>query len=170
MLLMIRLANISRPAFAAYVMGYAGVFIVLMQVINLQVYYQIPPEVLLSREGIGRVAQRMRTVTGTSHPNMATLSALNSYPRLGLPFASFGDPAVERYVVSRGQLEPEYYVSVVGVYNAAALERKLRDVGKAEYLLVPGDPQLRQSVRRIPQELTRMVSISCEVALPRRPT
>jgi hypothetical protein len=40
-------------------------------------------------------------------------------------------------VLSRNQLQPEYYVSLVGVYNAAALERKLRDVGKAEYLLVP---------------------------------
>jgi hypothetical protein len=137
MLLMIRLANISRPAFAAYVAGYAGVFIIWMQVVNLQVYYQISPQVLLSRDGIARVAQRLRTVTGTSHPTMATLSELDRYPRLGLPFASFGDPAVETYVLSRRQLEPEYYVSIVGVYNAAALERKLRDVGKAEYLLVP---------------------------------
>jgi hypothetical protein len=34
-------------------------------------------------------------------------------------------------------LQPEYYVSVVGVYTPAALERKLRDVGAMEYLLVP---------------------------------
>ena len=137
MLLMIRLANISRPAFAAYVAGYAGVFIIWMQVVNLQVYYQVSPQALLSRDGIARVTQRLLSVTGTSHPTRATLSALDRYPRLGLPFASFGDPAVERYVLSRRQLEPEYYVSIVGVYNAAALERKLRDVGKAEYLLVP---------------------------------
>jgi hypothetical protein len=137
MLLMIRLANISRAAFAAYVAGYAGVFMIWMQVVNLQVYYQISPQVLLSRDGIARVSQRLRTVTSTSHPTKATLSALDRYPRLGLPFASFGDPAVEKYVLSRRQLEPEYYVSIVGVYNAAALERKLRDVGKAEYLLVP---------------------------------
>jgi hypothetical protein len=137
MLLMIRLANVSRLSFAAYVAAYAGVFIVLMQVINLQVYYQISPHLLLSRDGIAGVAQRLRTATGTSHPDMATLSELDSYPHLGLPFASFGDPAVERYVLSRRQLEPEYYVGMVGVYDAAALERKLRDVGKADYLLVP---------------------------------
>src|SRR5438477_5204419 len=35
------------------------------------------------------------------------------YPRLGLPFAIFGDPAVETYVLSRGQLQPDYYVSIV---------------------------------------------------------
>jgi hypothetical protein len=73
----------------------------------------------------------------TEHPTAAMLSALDRYPRLGLPYASFGDPAVERYVVLRGQLDPEYYVAIVGVYNAAALERKISDVGRMEYLLVP---------------------------------
>jgi hypothetical protein len=137
MLLMIRLANISRGAFVVYVIAYASVFIVLMQVINLQVFYRLPPRALLSSRAIANIAQKLRTVKGTSHPSMDTLSKLDSYPRLGLPFASFGDPAVERYVLSRHQLEPEYYVSIVGVYTPAALERKLRDVGKMEYLLVP---------------------------------
>jgi hypothetical protein len=40
-------------------------------------------------------------------------------------------------VLSHGKLQPEYYVSIVGVYTPAALERKLHDVGKEEYLLVP---------------------------------
>jgi hypothetical protein len=31
---------------------------------------------------------------------------------------TFGDPAVETYVLSRGKLEPEYYISVVGVYTS----------------------------------------------------
>jgi hypothetical protein len=137
-LLMIRLANTSRRGFAVYAVAYAGVFIVLMQIVNLQVFYGISPRMLLSRHVVVNVAQRFRTATGTAHLDMAKLSALDRYPRLGLPFASFGDPAVERYVLSRHQLQPEYYVSVVGVYNAAALERKLQDVGKAEYLLVPG--------------------------------
>jgi hypothetical protein len=137
MLLMIWLANISWRAFVVYVVAYSMVFIVLMQVVNLYAFYGVPPRVLLSRDGLSRVGQRLRTAVGTSHPNITMLAALDRYPRLGLPFASFGDPAVERYVLSRRQLQPEYYVSVVGVYTAAALERKLRDVGKAEYLLVP---------------------------------
>ena len=62
---------------------------------------------------------------------------LDRYPRLGLPYASFGDPVVERYVITHGKLVPEYYVATVGVYDSAALERKLREVGHAEYLLVP---------------------------------
>jgi hypothetical protein len=137
MLLMIRLANISRRAFTAYGIAYAGVFIVLMQVINLQVFYNIPPRMLLSPHVVVSVAQKLRAATGPAHFDMATLSALNRYPRLGLPFASYEDPAVERYVLSRHQLQPEYYVSVLNVDSASDLERKLRDVGKTEYLLMP---------------------------------
>ena len=137
MLLMVRLANISRSAFAVYTIAYAGVFIVLMQVVNLIVFYGVSPRALLSRQAIAHVGEKLRSAPRTERPDMATLSALDHYPRLGLPFATFGDPAVETYVLSRGKLEPEYYMSVVGVYTEAALERKLQDVGKAEYLLVP---------------------------------
>jgi hypothetical protein len=150
MLLMIRLANISRRMFAAYAIAYAGVFIVLMQVVNLVVFYGISPPTLLSRHAVTNVGQKLRSASGTEHPDMATLSALDRYPRLGLPFATLGDPAVEAYVLSRGQLEPEYYISIVGVYTSAALERKLRDVGKAEYLLVPRYFGFRPSSSRDP--------------------
>ncbi len=145
MLLMVRLANTSRRAFAVYAIAYAGVFIVLMQVVNLQVFYRISPQMLLSPHVIANVAQKFRIATGTVHLSEATLSALDRYPKLGLPFASNGDPAVERYVLSRHQLQPEYYVGVVGIYSAAALERKLHDVGKAEYLLVPRGVTTRAS-------------------------
>jgi hypothetical protein len=150
MLLMIRLANISGRLFAAYAIAYAGVFIVLMQVVNLVVFYGISPPTLLSRHAIANVGQKLRSASGTEHLDMATLSALDRYPRLGLPFASFGDPAVERYVLSRHQLQPDYYVSIVGVYDAAALERKLREVGKAEYLLVPRRFESRPGSSRDP--------------------
>src|SRR6266404_4075776 len=150
MLLMIRLANISRRLFAAYAIAYAGVFIVLMQVVNLVVFYGISPPTLLSRQGIANVGQKLRSASGTEHPDMATLSALDRYPRLGLPFASFEDPAVERYVLSRHQLQPDYYVSVVGVYDAAALERQLREVGNAEYLLLPRRFESRPGSSRDP--------------------
>jgi hypothetical protein len=54
-----------------------------------------------------------------------------------LPYATLGDPAVEKYVVARKQVEPDYYLSCVGVYTPAALQRKLRDIRRSEYLLVP---------------------------------
>jgi hypothetical protein len=137
MLLMIRLANISRAAFAVYTVAYAGVFILLMQIVNLVVFYGVSPRALLSRDAITHLAEKLRSATGTERPDMETLSALDRYPRLGLPFATFGDPVVETYVLSRGKLDPEYYISVVGVYTEAALKVKLKDVGRQEYLLLP---------------------------------
>ena len=137
MLLMIHLANISRRAFAAYAIAYGLVFIFLINVVNLLVFYGVGPKTVISRHPLRNLAQRFRYASGTSHADAKTLSALDRYPRLGLPFASFGDAAVEKYVVTSGKLDPEYYVAIVGVYSPAALERKLRDVGRAEYLLIP---------------------------------
>ena len=137
MLLMICLANKSRRAFTAYAVAYAAVFVGFIELVNVLVFYGISHKTLRSPHPIAAVVNHFRTAGDTTHPDMATLSKLDRYPRLGLPYASFGDPAVERYVITRGKLVPEYYVATVGVYDSEALERKLREVGKAEYLLVP---------------------------------
>jgi hypothetical protein len=137
LLLMARLANSSRAAFTAYTLLYVGIFIVLMQIVNLQVFYAVPPRTLGSRHGLGNAVRRVLYPGRPETLDQAKLSVLDRYPRLGLPFATFEDQAVERYVVTHGKLEPEYYVGIVGVYSAAALERKLRDVARSEYLLVP---------------------------------
>jgi hypothetical protein len=137
MLLMICLANSSRRAFMAYAVAYAAVFSFFIEAVNVLVFYGISHKTLLSPHPIAAVMDRFRTTGDTTHPDTATLSKLDRYPRLGLPYASFGDPVVERYLITHGKLVPEYYVATVGVYDSAALERKLRDIGKAEYLLVP---------------------------------
>jgi len=137
LLLMIRFANVSRIAFAMYTLTYVGVFVVLMQIVNLQVFYRVPPRALKSRHGLADAVWKLRHWKGTDRPDMAQLSALARYPRVGLPYATLGDPAVEKYVVARKQVEPDYYLSCVGVYTPAALQRKLRDIRRSEYLLVP---------------------------------
>lgn len=144
MLLMIRLANLSRGAFVSYVAAYGFVFIVLMQAVNLGVFFGISPAALLSRHSFNYLTERLRSAKGTDWPNAATLSALDRYPRLGLPFATFGDPAVEKHVLERGQLDPEYYISIVGVYTESALQRKLSDLSKMEYLLMPSQMEPRK--------------------------
>lgn len=144
-LLMIRLANISRRLFAAYVIAYAAVFIFFLEVVNLLVFYGISPKTLRSAHPLAAVMQKFRSASESKHPDIAMLSKLDHYPALGLPYASFGDPAVEKYVVTHGKLEPEYYVGTVGIYNAEELERKLREVSKAEYLLVPSRLDSRDS-------------------------
>jgi hypothetical protein len=137
MLLMIRLANVSRRQFMTYAVAYAAVFIVFFEMVNLLVFYGVSPKVLLSPHPLATVMTRLKAASATSHPDVTTLSALDRYPRLGLPFASYGDSVVEKYVITSGKLKPEYYVSIVGVYTRAALQRKLHDVEKMEYLLVP---------------------------------
>ena len=137
MLLMIRFGNTSRGAFAAYAVAYAGVFIIFMQLVNLHAFFQVPLRSLLSPHGLKTVVRHLRSTRGTDQPSTLALSALNRYPKLALPLATFGDPKVENYVVCRGQLAPEYYVAIVGVYTSAALEHKLHDVARAECLLVP---------------------------------
>ena len=49
MLLMIRLANISRRVFAAYAIAYAFVSIFLIEVVNLVVFYGMSPKRVISR-------------------------------------------------------------------------------------------------------------------------
>jgi hypothetical protein len=136
-LLMIRLANGNWRVFVAYTFGYAAVFIILLQLINLRVFYGVSPKELLSPNAIAHLRRGLHSAARTDHPSAATLTKLNKYPHLALPYATFGDPTVEKYIVLRGELHPEYYIAIVGVYNAAALQRKLSDVSKAQYLLMP---------------------------------
>jgi hypothetical protein len=136
-LLMIRLANVNCRGFVAYTLGYAAVFIILLQLINLRVFYGVSPKKLLSPHVIAHLRRGLHSAVGTDHPSAATLAKLNKYPHLALPYATFGDPTVEKYIVLRGELHPEYYMAIVGVYSPAALQRKLSDVSKAQYLLVP---------------------------------
>jgi hypothetical protein len=135
--LMIRLANVSRGAFVAYAVGYAGVFILFMQLVNLRVFFDVRLHGLLSPRGLPILMRQLWSASGADRPSALTLSALDRYPKLALPFASFGDPEIEEYVTSRGHLTPEYYVGIIGLYTPAALEHKLQDVGGTEYLLVP---------------------------------
>ena len=136
-LTMVGLANISWRGFIVYLFGYTAVFIVLLEIINLRVFYGLSPRELLSLHAVTHLRDAFHRAAGTEHPSPDLLAKLNKYPELDLPFATFGDPAFEKYVVLRGQLQPEYYMAIVGVYNQAALQRKLSDVRKAKYLLVP---------------------------------
>ena len=54
MLLMIRLANISRRVFAAYAIAYAFVSIFLIEVVNLVVFYDMSPKRVLSQHPLAK--------------------------------------------------------------------------------------------------------------------
>jgi hypothetical protein len=135
LLLLIWLAQWRVTALVVCVSAYVAVFVIWMGLVNLRVFYNIQPRALLSRQGIHQLVRRLKQ-SGTIEP-VNTLSVLDPLPRIGLPFVTFGDPVVERYVVEHGRLEPDYYVSIVGLYSSSDVERKLRDLARMEYILVP---------------------------------
>jgi hypothetical protein len=136
MLLLIVLATRSRPGFALYAAAHAFVNVGLAALVLLVQYYGVSPRKMLSRAGLAHVAAQVRGA-GTPPLDAALLSRLDRYPRLGIPFATYGNPRVERHVIARGRLAPEYFMGAVGAYTDAAQARKLRDVARHDHLLVP---------------------------------
>ena len=144
MLLLVRLANDSRRRFAVYAAAYGLVNVGLSAVVLLVQYYGASPRTLLSPAGPAHALDRLRAaVTPATDP--AVLSALDRYPRLGIPFATYAAPDVERHVMTGGRLAPEYYIGAIGAYTPAAQARKLRDVAGHEHLLVPRGYEVRWS-------------------------
>lgn len=78
-----------------------------------------------------------RLQAGQAANDLGDLTTLDKYPRIGLPFATYGaDAQVEAYLFSQRKVAPEYYVGAVGVCDEAELARKLAVVSRQEYLLV----------------------------------
>jgi hypothetical protein len=155
MLLMMMLANGGRLRFAVYAGAYAAVHVALAPVVLLVQYYGASPRLLLSRAAPGHVLDKVRSAKSTP-PDTARLAVLERYRGLGLPYATYADPAVERYVIEHRLLAPEYYIATVGVYTEAALKVKLRDVARYDYLLVQQGYEVRWSRDRCAQYLVEL--------------
>lgn len=155
MLLMVNLASVSAGAYRAYTLAYVAVFIGLMQVVNLVCFLGLrPAELLVSPVGMVRrfVYGQRAEFAPRDH---AYLAALDKYPAIGLPFATYGgDNAAEDYLFASHRVEPEFYVGTVGVYTEADIARKLADTVRHEFVLikkgwgrrwqdVPGEKYLR---------------------------
>jgi hypothetical protein len=137
MLLMVRLARVSTGAYRAYALAYTAVFIGLMQIVNLVVFLGLRPANLLTSP----VAMARDFVYGQraefARRDHAYLAALDKYPAIGLPFATYGgDNAAEDYLFARRRVAPEFYVGAVGVYTDADIARKLADTARHEFLLI----------------------------------
>lgn len=135
LLLMILLAQHWPRALPLYAAIYFAIFVIWMQLVNLRVFYNVKPQAFLSRRGIADVGRKF--LHSSNVEQTPALSVLSQYPRIGLPFVTFGDPTIEEYIIRRGQLQPDYYVSVVALYTPAAVQRKLQELAQMEYILVP---------------------------------
>jgi hypothetical protein len=137
LLLMARLANVRRAAFVGFSAAYAAVFIGAMGIVLLDAFFGVKPKSLILHP-VRAASTVVANVRADLTPrDRSYLAQLDGYSRIGVPFATYGgDHAAEAYLFEVGRLAPEYYVASVGVYTGEALERKLQDVGRHEYLLV----------------------------------
>jgi hypothetical protein len=131
LLLFVHAASRSRPAFVIYAITYTAVVIVGSHVSDARVFYDVSFRSVRLRDLVAFVGRREVEMTG------AQLDRLSAYPPLGLPFCSYGtDRRTMAYLWSRGQIDPEYYCGIIGVYREAQLARKLADTTRHDYLLV----------------------------------
>jgi hypothetical protein len=137
MLLMVRLADVSRVACGVYVLVYSVVFIGMMHLVNLVVFFGLSPKDLVVHPTRAVYSFINQQRAEFSPRDRDYLTALDKYPAIGVPFATYGqDKLAEDYLFAHRRIAPEYYVSVVGVYTKADLSRKLADTLRHEYLLV----------------------------------
>ena len=137
MLLMVRLAGISRGAHLVYTLAYAIVFVGMMQVVNLDIFFGVGPSQWLTKPAQAAHSFIEKQRAEFAPRDQSYLAALRKYPAIGLPFATSGlDNAAEDYLFANRRVDPEFYVSVVGVYSEAELNRKLADTARHEFLLV----------------------------------
>jgi hypothetical protein len=149
LLLMARLANASPPAFIAYVSTYGLVFIGIMSVVNMNVFFGVSGRQLVFQPSATLSKLATRFQDNLAPRDLSYLSALDKYPQIGLPFATFGcDKNAEDYLFAQHKVAPEYFVGFVGVYTQTDIDRKMHDVGQHEYLLIKEDQRLAKQDNR----------------------
>jgi hypothetical protein len=137
LLAMLRSANVSARGHRAYVLAYVVVFIAMMQLVNLVNFFGLNPKELLLRP-LPTIRALIAAQRAQFTPrDLGYLRALDKYPAIGLPFATWGiDDAAEDHLFAERRVAPEFYVAVIAVYTEADIARKLADVARHEYLLV----------------------------------
>jgi hypothetical protein len=137
LLAMLRSANVSRRSHGAYLLAYVAVFIGFMHLVNLVNFFGVDPKELVLRPASAIRAFVAAQRAQFASRDLAYLRALDAYPAIGLPFATWGfDDDAEKYLFATRRVDPEFYVGVVAVYTEADIARKLADTGRHEYLLV----------------------------------
>jgi hypothetical protein len=144
LLLFVEAAIHSRRVFALYAILYGIIIIVGSHVSNARAFYGASLRSFRPADIVAFARHQEPELTDTQ------LARLEHYPPLGLPFCSYGaDRRTMAYLWSRGQIDPEYYCGIIGVYTEDQLARKLADTTRHDYLLVrknwlrPVNPCLR---------------------------
>jgi hypothetical protein len=160
------LAQQSRRAATTYGVAYVAVFIGLLVLVNV---LGVPAKAfVLSPVATARGVYR--DIRSEFAPrDRSYLSALDKYPGIGLPFATYGyDNDADAYLLARRQVDPEYYVALMGVYSEQDIARKLRDVARHEYVLIgqhweqpPYEDPCANYLDLVQQSITYPVRLRC---------
>ena len=131
LLLFIQTAVRSRRAFVMFAVVYTIVTIAGLHLSNARAFYDVSLRSFSLHDLVAFLQHREVEVTDDQ------IHALSKYPPLGLPFCSYGtDRRTMAYLWARGQIDPEYYCGIIGVYTEGQLARKLADTSRHQYLLV----------------------------------
>lgn len=131
LLLFIQTAVRSRRAFVMFAVVYTIVTIAGLHLSNARAFYDVSLRSFSLHDLVAFLQHREVEVTDDQ------IHGLSKYPPLGLPFCSYGtDRRTMAYLWARGQIDPEYYCGIIGVYTERQLARKLADTSRHQYLLV----------------------------------
>lgn len=123
--------------FRAYAIAYALVAIVLLQSNNLMEFYSIGYREQLFLRLFSDLFARSQSLTVNSRRLADDYSALDKYPKMGIPFATFDtNKRIESYLFSNHKIAPEYFIATIAVYGKDEFVRKCREELRDEFLLV----------------------------------
>ena len=107
-LLFILMAGRSRGEFLGYAAVYAVTAIALLQSNNLRQFYSIPYKEQASLRFLSVLSAKYhKTATHIAKVSAVDYSALEKYPKMGIPFATYEtDRAIEAYVFSHEKIAP----------------------------------------------------------------
>jgi hypothetical protein len=156
LLLALARAPSARPQ-ACFAAGYVVVSIALFNLVNLINFFGLPVRQLVT-DPLGAARSFVEARRAELAPrDLSFLPALDKYPGIGVPFATYGgDHDVEAYLFRERLLGPEYFIGAVGVYTEDELARKLADVARFEHLLVSGVFQRPWKADRGAEKLRRL--------------
>lgn len=130
LLAMVLLAHMRSRRFVYYMIGFVIVYAVIMRV---ALVVDAGPGLVPLRLALG--GQRVASGEQIDFVVLKEALELDDLTKVAIPLGA--DGSVRRYLVQSGRYEPSHYLMYSEVATQVQLDRKLRDLRNASYLLVP---------------------------------
>lgn len=124
MLVLACFANSGKARFRTAIALYATVFVLGFQLINAWVFHVTPPSVVATLK--------------KPQAKPPDFDPLTKYERLALPYGNWScSKSLQNWLWSHRKAAPEYYLGSMGIYTAAQVVDRLRDLSRFHYALTP---------------------------------